>query len=431
VDAKLEEFLDWGEQRWAEVAQERVRLVAPRHLLTEHPLRTQSQDALTAAVLDWAVTHSRDPDFIRRSPSEVALYLLARHSSLATALELGRFAPPHLDYTPLPDKSPSAEELATELLAGFIPGIGEAADTAGWVLGYSVTGRELEPNERLLCAIAVLVPFVSGQLLSGAEKVERAALVTGRSLQEIRVLQRVATHLRPEEASRIDILMRHVAQGGHLAEEDVAFLKRVAAGLEKPLAEVAETLQRGGKVPLIGSRFSQAGLRLEPGSSEHMAAAWVDYQFRHPEKFPRFRFLIDDTWRQKYELILRNKDAGGAFERGILDARGYEKNAALMMPPPQSEARGFIPDAVVGNPTPGELAWGQPYHFVETKARKDLSLGGNLEAMLHYVQQYGGHLELWIRSSKHPEGASRLTGPLRELIEELAQTGRVSLRRSP
>jgi hypothetical protein len=431
VDAKLEEFFDWGERRWAEVAQERVRLVAPRHLLTEHPLRTQSQDALTAAVLDWALTHSQDPDFVHKSPSEVALYLLARRSSLATALELGRFAPPHLDYTPLPDKSPAPEELATELLAGLLPGIGELTDAGGLVLGYSVAGRELDANERLLCGIAVLVPFVSGPFLAGAERLERTALVTGRSLEEIRVLQRLATHLRPEEAAQVDALMRQVARGGHLAEQDVAFLKQVAAGLERPLAEAAETLRRGGKVPLVSSRLGEAGLRLEPGTSEHMAAAWVDYQFRHPDKYPRFRFAIEEDWRKKYELILKNKEAGGEFERSILGARGYEKNRALMMPPPGNEARGFIPDAVVGNVTPGELVWGQPYRFVETKARKDLSLTGNLEAMLRYVQQYGGHLELWTRSAKHPNGPSRLTGPLQELIDELAQTGRVSLRRSP
>ncbi len=77
------------------------------------------------------------------------------------------------------------------------------------------------------------------------------------------------------------------------------------------------------------------------------------------------------------------------------------------------------------NPTPGELVWGRPYHFIEAKARKDLALTGNLEAMLAYVRTYGGHLELWIRSSKHPDGPTRLTQPLQELVETLAQSGRV------
>jgi hypothetical protein len=109
----------------------------PREIRGEktHPLRTQSLDALTAAVLDWALTHSQDPGFVRKSPSEVALYLLARRSALATAIELGRMAPPHLDYTPLPDTSPPPEELVIELLAGLLPVIGEATDLGCFAFG--------------------------------------------------------------------------------------------------------------------------------------------------------------------------------------------------------------------------------------------------------------------------------------------------------
>ncbi|HYO51475.1 hypothetical protein, partial [Archangium sp.] len=47
--------------------------------------------------------------------------------------------------------------------------------------------------------------------------------------------------------------------------------------------------------------------------------------------------------------------------------------------------------SVKGNPA--ELVWGQPYPFVEAKARKELSLTGNLKAMIEYVEKYGGHLE--------------------------------------
>jgi hypothetical protein len=431
VDAKLEEFFDWAERRWAEAAQERVRLIAPRHLLTEHPLRTQSLDALTGAVLDWALTHSQDPDFVRKSPSEVALYLLARRSALATAIELGRSAPPHLDYTPLPDTSPPPEELVIELLAGLLPAVGEMTDASSFISGHSVTGRKLDGNERLLCGVATLVPFVSGQALSGARLVDRAALMTGRSLEEIRVLQRVASHLRPEEAAHVDGLMRRVARGGQLTEEEVAFLKRVAAGLERPLLEAADTLRRGGKVPLVGSRLGEAGVRLEPGTAEHMAAAWVDYQFRHPDKYPRFRFPIDEDWRKKYELILRNKEAGGRFELEVLKLRSQEKNRALMMPPPGSGAQGFIPDAVPGSPTPGELVWGQPYHFIEAKARKELALGGNLEAMLGYVEKFGGQIELWVRSARHPAGQTYLTKPLKNQLQRLERDGRATVRYHP
>ncbi|MDY7227743.1 pre-toxin TG domain-containing protein [Hyalangium rubrum] len=432
VEAKLEEYLDWAQTRWGETARERVRRVAPGHLLTEHPLRTQSLDALTGAVLDWAFTHTRDEALLRKGPSEVALYLLARRSSLATAIELGRYAPPHLDYTPPEDTRPPADELVIELLAGLLPGIGEATDAAGLVAGYSITGRKLEPEERLLSGVAVLVPFVPGRALSGGgEWVERAALVTGRSLEEVRVLQRVASHLSPADASQVEVLVRQAAAGRRLSEEDVAFLRRVAAGLEKPLAEAADTLRRGGKVPLVGSRLGEAGLRLELGSAEHMAAAWVDYQFRHPDKYSRFRYGIDEDWRKKYETILKNKEKGSELEQAVLQARGQEKNRALMMPPPESEAKGFIPDAVVGSPTPGELVWGQPYHFVEVKARAKLSLSGNLEAMLRYVEKQGGHIEVWARSARHADGPTRLSAPLQDLLERLRVQGRASLRYYP
>jgi hypothetical protein len=250
-------------------------------------------------------------------------------------------------------------------------------------------------------------------------------------MEEMRVLQRVASHLSPADAAQVEALLRQAAKGGRLSEEEVAFLRRVATGLEHPLLEAAATLQRGGKVPLVGSRLGEAGLRLEPGTAEHMAAAWVDYQFRHPEKYSSFRFAIDADWKRKYELILKNNEAGGEFEQLVLKARKQEKNRAVMMPPPGSKADGFIPDAVPSSTTPGELVWGQPYYFIEAKARQELSLGGNLKSMLDYVETYGGHVELWVRSSRNPDGATRLSKPLREQIERLATEGKASLKLYP
>jgi hypothetical protein len=432
VEARLEEYWRWAEARWEQTSRERVRRVAPRHLLTEHPLRTQSLDALTEAVLDWAFTHTRDEALLRKSPSEVALYLLARRGSLATAIELGRLAPPHLDYTPLPEKHIPPEELVLELLVGVVPVVGEATDAGGLLVGYSITGRELDANERLLCGVGSLVPFVPGRALSsGGELVERAALLTGRSVEEVQVLQRVARHLSPADAAQVETLVRQAARGRQLTAQEIAFLKRLAAQLEAPLLAAADTLRRGGKVPLVGSRLGEAGLRLEPGSAEHMAAAWVDYQFRHPGKYPRFRYGFDADWRRQYELILKNKEAGGEFEQAVLKARGQPKNTAMMMPPPGSAAQGFIPDSVPGSPTPGELIWGQPYHFVEVKGRKDLALGGNLKAMLEYVERYGGYIELWVRSPKHPGGATKLSGPLKRRIADLEKGGKAAVKNFP
>jgi hypothetical protein len=131
---------------------------------------------------------------------------------------------------------------------------------------------------------------------------------------------------------------------------------------------------------------------------------------------------VDAEWERLYQTVLRNKGAGGVFEQSVLQARRLSKNTGLLLPPPGSKAQGFVPDAVSGHK--GDLVWGQPYDFVEVKGRKDLALTGNVEAMLEYVRQYGGSIELWIRSSKHAEGATRLTEPLQKEMRLLGAQNR-------
>jgi hypothetical protein len=275
----------------------------------------------------------------------------------------------------------------------------------------------------------VLLPFVSGRALAGAELVERAAVLTGRGLEEVRVLQRVASHLSPNDAQEIDRMLRAAAKGERLVEGDVELLQRIAQRVERPLREAAGTLRQGSKVPFLGVRTGAGGMKLAPGEPAHMAQCWVDYQFRHPGRYPRFTYAPDEEWRRLYESILRNKGVGTAFEGDVLKAGKYEKNVALMMPPPGSNLRGFIPDAVPGSP--GELVWGRAYKFVEVKARARLDLGGNLKAMLEYVREHGGHIELWVRSAKHPDGASRLSQPLKDVLDALTNDGKALVRYYP
>jgi hypothetical protein len=123
------------------------------------------------------------------------------------------------------------------------------------------------------------------------------------------------------------------------------------------------------------------------------------------------------------------RPAGNAFEDAILQGQKYERNGAMLMPPPGSGAQGFIPDAVKGNPA--ELVWGQPYPFVEAKARKQLSLSGNLKAMIEYVERYGGHLELWVRSARHPDGPTQLSKPLLDGLMALRDKGQAKVRTYP
>jgi Pre-toxin TG len=429
VELKLDEFFTWALRRWEESSM-RFRSVGREYLMTEHPLRQQTQDALTAAVLDWAFTHTQDPDFLSKSPSEVAVYLLAKNSALLTAIELGQLAPPHLDYVPVPDETAATpEDLAIELLIGVVPLVGEAADLQALMTGQSVTGRKLRKEEKLLAAVGVLLPFVSGQALAGAGMMGRAAVLTGRGLEEVRVLQRVASHLNPREAQKVERMLRAAAKGERMREGDVALLQRIAQKLERPLRDAAGTLRQGGKVPFLGVRKGEGGMKLVPGEPAHVAQCWVDYQFRHPGRYPRFTYAPDEEWKRLYESILRNKEAGTAFEGEVLKAGKYEKNVALMMPPPGSKLPGFIPDAVSGNP--GELVWGRAYRFVEVKARAKLDLGGNLKAMLYYVNAHGGHLELWVRSAKHPSGPTRLSDSLQDFLSGLAASGLATVKYHP
>jgi hypothetical protein len=432
VARKLQEYEDWGRRLLDEYAPLPRRL-GPGYLLTESSLREQSVSALANATLGWAYAHTGDPDFLERSPTEVALYLLASRSALATAIRLGREAPPHLDYTPPYEDSYTEEELLVELLVGFTPLLGDVADLGSFLSGYSVTGHRLSEPERAVCFLAVVLPFSNSKLLreGGEETVERLALLSGRSVEEVHVLARVASHLAPEEVREIERILQVAAQGRELSQQELAFLNRMAQGLEKPLREAVDLLRGGQKLPLLGVRTLPDGTRLVAGTPVHKAQCWVDYQFRHPGKYRRFSYAMDPEWERLYRSILENKGAGNAFEDAILQAKGYEKNTAMMMPPPGSQAKGFIADAVPGNPTPGELVWGKPYRFVEVKARKSLAFTGNLKAMLEYVGDYGGHVELWLRSSKHPAGATRLTRPLQKRLSDLKDRGLVSINYFP
>ncbi|MCY1044180.1 hypothetical protein OV208_22875 [Corallococcus sp. bb12-1] len=429
VDAKLDEYHRWADARGRALAEAHFRRLGQDGLLTESALYEETQRALVEAVLDWAYAHTLDPDFVRKSPSEVALYLLARHSLLASAVEAGRLAPPTWEPSPEPPGIPP-EELVLEIAVGMLPVAGEVADIKGVVLGESILGYPLTDGERLLCAVSVALPVVSGRLLSeGAQGAERVALLTGRSLREVQVLQRVVQHLSPQDAQEIRRVLRAAARGDAVSAEDLAKLQAVAKRLESPLAEAGRVLAQGKRVALVGSRVTAEGARLVPGSAEHLAQAWVDYQFRHPMKYPRIQYAVDPEWERLYQTVIKNKGVGSEFEQAVLQSRNYPKNTSLLLPPPGSSAQGFVPDSVLGKP--GDLVWGQPYNFVEVKGRAEMPLTGNLKAMLEYIEEYGGSIELWVRSSKHAAGMTQLTGPLSSKLKILQMEGRATIKPFP
>jgi len=203
----------------------------------------------------------------------------------------------------------------------------------------------------------------------------------------------------------------------------------VAKGMKGPLLQLAEAVRRAGPSKTAFSRLGTDAAPLVVGSSEHLAQCWLEYQFRHQTRFAHFSFAVDAEWERLYRTILANASQGGEFERAVLAAKGIEKNRSLLIPPPGQSFTGFIPDAVKG--APHELVWGQPYHFIEAKGRADMALTGNLKAMIEYVKEYGGHLEVWFRSAKHPEGATCLTRPLKNQFKSLKDLGRVTVKSFP
>jgi hypothetical protein len=51
--------------------------------------------------------------------------------------------------------------------------------------------------------------------------------------------------------------------------------------------------------------------------------------------------------------------------------------------------------------------------------------------MFDYVDEYGGYVELWVRSPKHPEGATKLTQPLRDRLADLRLRGKAEVKTFP
>jgi hypothetical protein len=419
VQRKLDEYWSWAFQVQKEGAG-KFSSAGSAYLVTESPLRVESIDVLIRAVLDWAYANSDSPVFPRRSPSEVALYLLAKSDALATVVALGQTAPAHLDYSPQFDRSLyTAGDAVLETVVGVIPVVGSVSDAVQALDGTSLTGHELETSDRVLLMVGALLPLAKLKKAEGL----LAALVTatGRNAHEIEAVFRIAQHLTPEEVAEVDRIVRTVAAGGKLHPEQLAALNRVVLRLEGPIRELAKLLRQGRKV----TADAVTGAKLIPGTSEHMVQRWLDYQFLHLERYRSLRKTVDPKWQEAYWRILANNEAGSAFQAEALNAMKLEKNTALLIPPPGEGGVGFIPDAVKGHK--GELVWGQAYDFVEVKGRKEMTWTGNLTAMIQYVKDYGGSIQVVFRSAKHPDGMTNLSKPLRAKIEDLRKTGKASM----
>jgi hypothetical protein len=305
------------------------------------------------------------------------------------------------------------------------------------VTGVSITGHKLGTGDRVLAGFCILIPFVPGSALRGAKKggeltglITDFAKATGRSTDEIEAVFRVAGHLEPDDLKELDRMMVAVGNGQILTKADLDILDDIARKLKEPLEEAGKAIKKGKPAKVGKLKVDPlSAKRLVPGTPKHMAQRWIEYQVRNPGKFGPLTDVIDPAWKKAYETILKNAKKGGEFERGALAALKYDKNVAMMIGPKAEGLKGFIPDAVKGNPA--ELIWGKAYHFVEVKGWKGMSMTGNLAEMLKYVDKFGGHIEVVFRSAKHAEGATKLSGPLSKMLTRLEDSGKATVRFFP
>lgn len=433
VEKKLDEYWAWAMGRWKEAGVV-FRSVGRAYLLTESPLRKTGMNTLTSAVLSWAYANTVDPDFLKKSPDEVAEYLLAKDPYLFKVVELGKAATPRLEYFPELDRTRyTLGEIATETIVGFIPVIGDVIDAMSALEGTTITGHEMETGDRVLTAIGAIIPFVPGSALRTGknlpEVVEKVAVQTGRNADEIYAIFRVAGHLDAGDVKDLERVIGLVKDGKHLSPADMKVLDNIALKLKNPLEEAAGLLAKGKEIPIGKLRADiVTGTKFIPGTAEHKAQRWIEYQFRNPGAHPKISGAIDPAWEKAYDTIARNYKTGSKFEGDALAWLGKEKNTALMMPP-AGKGAGFIPDSVAGNPA--ELIWGQPYHFTEIKGWQNMSDTGNLSAMLKYVEDYGGHIEAVFRSGKHADGPTKLTTPLLDRLKKLIKDGKATIKEFP
>lgn len=438
-EAKMDIYWRWAQTRWKESSNP-FKSAGQAYLLTEHPNRKIAMDKLTEAVMSWAYANRDHPDFDYLTPDAVAEMLLTENSELRAYQVISQNSPPRLEYFPELDRTRrTLGHTAFEMIIGFMPILGEMQDANDLLSGVSITGEKLSGGERALAGIALFVPFVPASALRGGDDVAGAmidlATASGRSIDEVEDVFRVAGNLSQADAKHIDRIMEAVGNNKKLSEADLDILDDIALKLKAPLEEVAEARKAGEALRVKPLRVDPlTNKALIPGSAQHKLTRWKEYQIRNGVKISEIATTVDPRWEKLYTTILANKRAGGKFESDAIDwlasgqLPGLVKNNEMMIST-ASGAKGFIPDGVKGNP--GTLIWGQKYHFVEVKGWKNMSKTGNLKAMIEYVQQFGGHVEVVFRSANHADGATTLTAPLQRALDDLVRNGNATIRRHP
>jgi hypothetical protein len=314
--------------------------------------------------------------------------------------------------------NPSLEQrlVALEMRAGAA-----ATDDAARAVAREAAALEAELRR--------LVPHIPGSALrpgfNAGELVGEVAAATGKSAGEIEALFRLASQLSDGEMASLRRIVDEFSAGRGLSDDAARELGRLS---ERVLTRSEEAAAAGRGALVHRDPFT--GEPLLAGTDAHRRQRWFEYQQLHRDRFPAHAGDIDPAWSRQYDTILENSRAGRGFEDEALGVLGYPKNNdMLFMNPEAASGRGFIPDGVLSGPRPPR--WGEPYHFVEVKGWDDMSNTGNLNSMLDYVEQFGGHIEVVLRSEAHARGATRLSGPLERRLEALIREGRATVRRFP
>jgi hypothetical protein len=251
--------------------------------------------------------------------------------------------------------------------------------------------------------------------------IEATAKRLGRSPAEVGRFLRLANQMGGDAETLARAIADSMNNGKPVSRELRAQLDEMLNRLRNPKKAVDRDLGAEANKQYVDPI---TGKPLEPGTPEHRAQRWAEYQQREGLT-PEEAAAAKAKWDAQYDVAIENQKVGGKAENAALTkADAPKNNTPLVDPAHPSEA--FIPDGIKNKPA--KLEYGKPYDFVEVKYWDYLSQTGNVIKMIEYIQKFGGSLELWLRGG---DEATELSEPLRKTINDLnrAKPGTVRFRR--
>jgi hypothetical protein len=239
--------------------------------------------------------------------------------------------------------------------------------------------------------------------------IEATAKRLGRSPTEIGKFLRLANQMGADAEAVARSIADSMNNGKPISRELRAQLDEMLERLRNPRRKIDRELGMEANKQYVDPI---TGKVLEPGTPEHRAQRWVEYQQREGLT-PEEARTTKPKWDAQYDTAIENQKAGGKAEVEGLSRAGVSKNNTPFADP-ANPSEAFIPDGIKNKPS--KVEYGKPYDFVEVKYWEYLSQTGNVFKMLKYIEKYGGSLELWLRGGNE---ATELSGPLRREFNRL------------